>query len=519
MSQTGRSIGSLAYMGDLLRRARIEGNASATARGLTHVAWLCLQLGFPSEGLDCLARARRAWARLDDPAGEAKAMAIQSWLMLELGLVDEAFVGAEAAIVQADGTLDLQVMAFAKHAKAVALLYARQVELAIDLLQECLTMTDPEGQPSDTALYRLNLACCHDSLADDCRSPEDHSKQNQLRLLAIQENDSAITLAASVHDSWNERTALCNGSEYYARSGDLGTAGAYLARWRRVEGVAGLREKAHYLYTKGEVLTLAGKAEEALAVCREAVALSAISSHANNRTNALRRLAEALELAGDHQAALGYYKAFHVAYDSEIGETTRRRAQLAEASLHTERLRERAARLEVEASHDALTGLRNRRSFENAMAAAEGTDFVLGILDLDHFKSINDRFSHLVGDEVLRRCGDLLRAEPEVDAFRLGGEEFALLFCGQDLEMATRIANGLRHSLERLDWSGLADGLSVTASIGLAAASDGNALAIADRRLYLAKSAGRNRVVAAEPSARASPSRLQMRDAEASHES
>jgi diguanylate cyclase (GGDEF)-like protein len=130
------------------------------------------------------------------------------------------------------------------------------------------------------------------------------------------------------------------------------------------------------------------------------------------------------------------------------------------------------------------------------------------MLDLDHFKRVNDRFSHAVGDGVLRRVADIMRATlaavvaPDTRlAARLGGEEFAIALAGHSAvtrEEAHAVCEALRVAIATVDWGAVAPGLSVTASLGLAlydeAPDAAGRMQIADARLYDAKHAGRNRV-------------------------
>src|SRR6185503_10956532 len=124
--------------------------------------------------------------------------------------------------------------------------------------------------------------------------------------------------------------------------------------------------------------------------------------------------------------------------------------------------------------------------------------------DIDHFKAINDRFGHGMGDRVLRECAQLMRqgSRSQDVAARWGGEEFMLILVGADAARAGEIAERLRSTVERFDWAVLDSSLAVTLSIGLASSgetrsSDPGALfALADSRVYAAKAAGRNRVVA-----------------------
>jgi diguanylate cyclase (GGDEF)-like protein len=166
------------------------------------------------------------------------------------------------------------------------------------------------------------------------------------------------------------------------------------------------------------------------------------------------------------------------------------------------KLRDRAealvTRLEEQALTDPLTGLPNRRAFDLDLnrALAAGVERCLLIVDVDHFKTINDTWGHGTGDAVLIRVGAALRAAagPADTAARLGGDEFGVLVEGGE-DRGRRVAAEVRALVARA--SDLPDGLP-TLSIGLASSS-GHAstealLAAADRALYDAKVKGRDRV-------------------------
>jgi diguanylate cyclase (GGDEF)-like protein len=169
-------------------------------------------------------------------------------------------------------------------------------------------------------------------------------------------------------------------------------------------------------------------------------------------------------------------------------------------------------RVASQAATDSLTGLANRRSFDDELALewrrAErvGEPLALVLLDLDNFKSINDGRGHQAGDAVLRRVAAILDsgARNADLAARYGGEEFALLAPETDLLGATKLADRLRGDLEAATIQ-LPDGeeLSVTASFGVAVKGTlerpEQLIAAADEALYEAKRNGKNRVVAADP--------------------
>lgn len=162
--------------------------------------------------------------------------------------------------------------------------------------------------------------------------------------------------------------------------------------------------------------------------------------------------------------------------------------------------------LRVLATTDALTGLYNRRRFlelgdyEVQRGQRTRRGLALLILDIDHFKSVNDQHGHAAGDEVLRRfalvCKTGLRAVDSIG--RVGGEEFAILLPETPLEEACCIAERIRADVAQCPMPGAAETLHVTVSIGAAGIREGETfeqlLARADTRLYAAKHAGRNQV-------------------------
>ncbi|OAN51414.1 hypothetical protein A6A04_15955 [Paramagnetospirillum marisnigri] len=161
--------------------------------------------------------------------------------------------------------------------------------------------------------------------------------------------------------------------------------------------------------------------------------------------------------------------------------------------------------LEVLATTDPLTGILNRRAFlERGRALTEsakryGHPMTVMMLDIDHFKQVNDRHGHDTGDEVIRLFVTVVgRCLRQVDVFgRMGGEEFAVLMPETAQKGALIAAERIRAAVElsRLDWE--EQSLSVTVSIGAVVGTHtvDEALKLADEALYQAKRDGRNRVV------------------------
>jgi diguanylate cyclase (GGDEF)-like protein len=162
------------------------------------------------------------------------------------------------------------------------------------------------------------------------------------------------------------------------------------------------------------------------------------------------------------------------------------------------------------ATSDPLTGLYNRRQFQELMekeilrATRSERPLVLALIDIDHFKAINDRHGHPGGDGVIREMARLLRENARAEQLiaRIGGEEFAVAYAEESLADATAAAERLRTLVERHAFDVGGEPVRVSVSIGVAQWRHGTGglselMRAADAQLYGAKRAGRNRVCAA----------------------
>jgi two-component system cell cycle response regulator len=227
------------------------------------------------------------------------------------------------------------------------------------------------------------------------------------------------------------------------------------------------------------------------------------------RMRAHEEKAALLADTGRFREAYEEYRTFHAAFASlrSIQREARAHAlhtvfEATEARKDNERFREMAYR-------DALTGLYNRRYLNEKLPAILGSARLdrrpvsLAIVDLDHFKRVNDTLSHSTGDAVLKQVSALLAEAASDDASiaaRLGGEEFVLVLPGVDKDEAHRRCERLRQRLQTYAWRPLTGELAVTTSIGVASSRSGDSmpdlLARADENLYAAKRGGRNQVIA-----------------------
>lgn len=205
-----------------------------------------------------------------------------------------------------------------------------------------------------------------------------------------------------------------------------------------------------------------------------------------------------LVMFGDVSERRSTEESLKAAYAEMEGLVARRTAELRAAN----------ERLSVEAVSDPLTGLYNRRYLqdfvERELGRARRGEFkvVFAMMDIDHFKSINDTYGHDVGDTVLRTLGAVLRAQVRREdlPFRYGGEEFLLVMPCTTVDGVFSRIEGLHAQIARQPVEGTSPPISITLSIGVAvfpAHGDSANVVIrkADAALYLAKTGGRNRVV------------------------
>lgn len=193
--------------------------------------------------------------------------------------------------------------------------------------------------------------------------------------------------------------------------------------------------------------------------------------------------------------------------NSELEARVRSRTtELADALQREQQLSAQLGELSV---RDSLTGLHNRRHMDDTIdrmfryALRSEHPLSVAIIDLDDFKRINDRHTHLVGDQVLKKAASLLAAgiRGSDELVRMGGEEFALLMPGTTSAEAITVCDRMRCSLAQHDWSSIVSGIAVTASFGIATTGASREVSelvrTADEQLLKAKRSGKNRVICA----------------------
>ena len=247
--------------------------------------------------------------------------------------------------------------------------------------------------------------------------------------------------------------------------------------------------------------------EDALAAYQNALVYLTEGSK-REQCDAYAGISQAHEGLGNLAGALGALKKVRALEAALTDQEARSAAERRELTLSLKHFSDQWEKL---AKEDILTNLPNRRALEQwlqaALSRASPTQPVtLLLIDVDHFKQVNDRFGHAIGDRALHTLADLMRQNCRYADFpaRYGGEEFMLALPQTDLDIGGDVAHRLNHSVSTYHWAGIHAGLAVTISIGVASSSElpvpysrEALIDAADGRLYVAKNSGRNRVVSA----------------------
>lgn len=229
--------------------------------------------------------------------------------------------------------------------------------------------------------------------------------------------------------------------------------------------------------------------------------LEGAASNSNSKLTTVRNTLNTLSLPAD----IGKCQELILAeVDKVIRTNTELRGELGKAQEQLARQKQLIDNLQIAATTDRLTKVGNRASFEDFFRAAYerfklgGAAFSLIMLDVDHFKRINDEHGHIIGDRVLEALADKLRVCLRATDFiaRYGGEEFAVILEKSSLSEAIHVAENLRDSVETTVFKVEGKHLRMTISLGCASAERGDntkdIIARADEELYKAKRYGRN---------------------------
>jgi diguanylate cyclase (GGDEF)-like protein len=264
--------------------------------------------------------------------------------------------------------------------------------------------------------------------------------------------------------------------------------------------------EAYGLACVGDIRHQMGEDGAALEPLRGALAAFDALGSRDEVARVLRILSQVHERLGELTEALTCLRRAGSIEQRLKNEEAERRARALSARRRLEQANREAERYRRLALEDSLTGLANRRQLDERLATllrearTRGSVVTVALADVDHFKGINDRFSHAVGDEVLRCVGEILRGHCRLGdvAGRFGGEEFMVIFRSLDMRAAAEACERMRRAVESWDWKSIHPQLRVTLSVGLASSASldhpEGLVDAADHWLYEAKRHGRNQV-------------------------
>lgn len=484
----GRSDAARSVLLDGIARARAASASAQEAQLLCRLAQLEVRLGDFSEGDAHAVQAARLYAAANDALGQVAALTCVVLACTHLRRYDDAYAAAYAAndVALPGSTPELRLMAMRTLAAAHAAAGAYE-----DSLQILARMIDVAREGGLAGLERrsradwlvINLSWLTDPAALHASAPDrDHLTMLQAwaeHLLQqpagggaeeiLRERAQLHAVLAQIHvvlgnavqaraavDAVTRDSAQLQWSIGLAES-PVVEAEVFLLEGDPVRGVESARRGIE-LAKRFDLMVVEGKACDVLARCAEA------TGDSESAVNALRRHMQAtreiLRLRSENRVRIERWR-----------ESMKQREQLDTLSAEATSFRELSLQ-------DPLTGLANRRGLDPlvtealALLRAHGRPCALAVLDIDGFKGINDRHSHVVGDAVLRSLADVLRATLRGSdiAARTGGDELVVLFPDASVTDASAACERILAVIREHDWSDLADGLAVGVSIGVTGA-------------------------------------------------
>lgn len=479
LMQVGDWSGAIRQLSQAEQVYRAQQDVAAQCKVNILLASACCELGEYGEALDGFADVQKLARQHQDYAGVRRALVHQSTVHTILGDFEAARESLKSALELPSGSAADEGMV---------------------VLQSGLVDAS-EG-------LRASLAGNGDAVARCMADAEDHFVVALELLSGSADRSNAIAARVQLG------AARCWLGKFNEGLSDLNAAVIEATQ-------AGFRlREVHAKLELGYHLVGAGREHEGLAIWAPALMQAEELGDLRRPAESHQQLSALYEARSDFQLALFHHKRYVEVKTRLDGRLSTQRARLHEARAELQKLRTQTAalhqqtrdleqsrsRLERLSLEDELTGLANRRAFTKELdswcvrARAGTLRFGLVVADIDRFKQINDRYSHLTGDSVLRQLGSVIRANLRDTDFaaRLGGDEFALLLADSEGGAAMAVVDRLIEAVRKYSWAEFGNEMRVTISIGLCESSDfGDSSELvrrADESLYAAKHAGRDRV-------------------------
>lgn len=301
----------------------------------------------------------------------------------------------------------------------------------------------------------------------------------------------ALSIHAAFHGDWSQAHAFADERVRLAEEGQIG-----VVLGRALHSRAGL-----FMQRRDD-----------LAVIRDASRAAQLYTEAGQELRAVdagQLIADSLARQGRHAEAFKVQRDLMRRAEAMYRAYFQQSAQLRLIEHQAQAAEERAATFAQAALQDPLTGIPNRAAAMQSLddlheQARHGREAAIALLDVDHFKNVNDRYGHAAGDTVLKTVAQTIREtiRSSDSVARIGGEEFLLLFPGLRPHEAQQVCERINVRLAKLPWPDLAPDLRITSSIGVARVqadrSPNDTLHHADQAMYAAKRAGRHSVQMAQ---------------------
>ncbi len=528
LARTGDAKLAFAHAREAQNLAESVGDRQLDAETRHAIARCHFYLADFMPALGYLMEAAQLYQDCGDLPGAATAFAGVGLCQHRLGAQDDAVASLVRALESAR-ELKLETLEINIHnSLGSTLIAAKRVAEARNYLATGIELAQATENRSLLTKLLLNQSLLAKQHGDELAATDADAAQDEYQR-GLEQVTRALALARELDNPYDEAHCLGQTGTMQRLLRRHGEAADILARTLALgRKLNEPHVQAEALMELGSLGVAEGRIDDAKQHLAEAIAIARRIAARAVLAEACESLSHVLEQAGDPAGALALYKEFHAVREGELAGSRKHAAHAAQlwvefqdASRSASRYRQKAESLAADraalakeakalievSQQDPLTGLLNRRGLDARidmlMAASDVNDVPLSIalIDVDHFKRINDTFSHAVGDAVLRRMAGVIRAHCRQNdlAVRYGGDEFLLVLSGADVEMGALVLQRLKRASDASPWQGEARGLKVTLSIGIATRPKGGPLravvAAADRALYEAKGAGRDRIV------------------------
>jgi diguanylate cyclase len=503
------------------RALALANDLGLTNEGAQAEAWSCVHLSRMGRHAETLSRARGVMPRLEAPGLEGPQRELLRYVTLsasEIGAFDVALDAAHALSQASRRSGRPDDALAASFLLAVCLERMGDSWQAVRLLGEALAAYG-SGAPSHPLLVAANGVCAISlGMAHRLRDTGADDEMRAMLAAGRAQGERALALLKQVPGDTYDVAVPGNLGETLLLQGELALARPLLMQAMELAQTRGLKAHTWRVRTSlADWYLASGDAERARHLARGLIAEMGEQAPQQTSIRAHDAAYRACRALGLHEEALLHLETAErtdrqrttsqLRSQSQLfvtrteAEQARAQADLAHADAAWQR--QRAAEYAAAAERDALTGLGNRRHLERRCAellptlADEGQPLSLALLDIDHFKLVNDQHGHAAGDQVLVHLAQLLRENTrggDVLA-RHGGEEFVIVLPGMALARAAEVCERLRERVAGYGWPVKG---GVTISIGLAASPPLELAALlqrADEALYRAKASGRNSVI------------------------